>query len=110
MAGSGKTQSRWTATHARKIIDELDASGQSIAEFARLRNLDPERLRRWRVRLAPNSPEQSVRLVELVAHGSSPRSEIRVHCPTGHVIEVVGMELSATLDAIVTTLAKVSRC
>ncbi len=58
---------RWTRAQAREIVDELEASGQSMAEFGRQRGLNPERIRKWRTRFRREATEASPRIVELVA-------------------------------------------
>lgn len=42
---------RWTEQDARRVLEEWEKSGETVAEFARLRGLVPQRLFWWRKRL-----------------------------------------------------------
>jgi hypothetical protein len=44
--------SRWTADQARQVLAAQEASGESLASFARKRGLKAQRLQWWRSRLA----------------------------------------------------------
>ncbi len=87
----------WTAEQARAVLEELEASELSVAEFARRRGVHPERIRRWRSRLRPSRQADSLRLVELVPTGVPPRGAVRLHCPSGHVIELTDVDLASAL-------------
>jgi transposase-like protein len=43
---------RWTAEEARQVLAAQEASGESLAGFARKRGLKAQRLQWWRSRLA----------------------------------------------------------
>lgn len=92
-----RTWTRWTPDHAALVLGDLDASGLTLTEFARRRGLCVQRLRRWRDRLAP-VPAGRPRLVELVPAGherdapAERKVSILVHCPSGHVLELQGVE------------------
>lgn len=43
---------RWTAEDARRALDDLEQSGLELRAFAIREGLDPQRLARWRRRLA----------------------------------------------------------
>lgn len=88
---------RWNAQQARSVLEELDASGLSVAEFARRRGVHPGRIRRWRARLRPSLQADSPRLVELVPTNVAPRGALRLHCPSGHVIELNEVDLASAL-------------
>ena len=45
----------WTPEEARRVLDEAEQSGESLAAFARRHDLGPARLYWWRKRLAANS-------------------------------------------------------
>lgn len=47
-----RTQRRWTAAAARAALTALERSGLSLAAFAAREELDVQRLRHWRKRLA----------------------------------------------------------
>ena len=101
---------RWTRAQALEIVDELEASGQSMADFGRERGLNPERIRKWRTRFRREATEASPRIVELVARREAPGARVWVHCPSGHRVEVVDVELSAGLRAALLAVAEVSGC
>ncbi len=50
-----KRRTRWTLELARKVLAELAESGMSVGAFAAGRRLHPQRLYRWRQRLAQES-------------------------------------------------------
>jgi hypothetical protein len=106
---------RWNAEQASVVLEEFDRSGLSLAGFARLHGLCPQRIRRWRTllwgpeeRLVPR--EASGAFVELVAQPlpeavESPRLSIR--CPTGHIIELTGVDAARGLDLLLRTFGGV---
>jgi hypothetical protein len=67
-----RTTNRWTPAQARVVIDQLNASGLSVAAFARRRGLSYERVRKWRARFGAAGPPVWPRLVELVAQPPLP--------------------------------------
>ena len=101
---------RWTRTQAREIVDELDASGQSMAEFGRQRGLNPERIRKWRTRFRREASNASPRIVELVSRREAPGARVQVHCPSGHRVEVLDVELLEGLRAALAAVSEVTRC
>ncbi len=62
-----RRRTRWTRTHARKVVDELERSGLTLAELARARDLHPKRIRVWRKRFEEEAAFEAPRMVELVA-------------------------------------------
>jgi transposase-like protein len=46
---------RWCKEIAKSVLEEQSASGMSVAEFARLRGIDAQRLYCWRRRLSSES-------------------------------------------------------
>jgi hypothetical protein len=92
------------------VLDELDASGQSVAAFARQRGLHPARVRRWRSELRDEPRPAGLRLVELVARREAYQGGLRVHCPSGHVVEVGVVDLVTGLRAVLTAVAEVTGC
>ena len=107
---------RWSETEAQRVLAEQESSGLSLPEYARCHGLHPERLRRWRSRLQ-DTPQRSVgvRMVELLAQPAAaqpaavlPAAEpprLLLHCPTGHTVEVVGVDLVEGLRAVLTATA-----
>ena len=53
-----KRSQRWTAAKAQEVIAEWKQSGQSMTVFCQQRGIQPERLGRWRRRLAQTSAPQ----------------------------------------------------
>jgi len=91
------------------VIEELEASGLSIAAFARQRGLSYERLRKWRRRFRRETAMRP-RLVELVARQPEPVGRLAVHCPSGHRIELADIELAGGLRMVLTALAEFDGC
>ncbi len=61
---------RWTEAEAREVVADLRSSGLTVEQFARRRGLDPQRLYRWRRRLAGDAarpPTSSSRAIFLPA-------------------------------------------
>lgn len=104
-----RTWTRWTPEHAAGVLRELDASGLTLAQFARRRGLCVQRLRRWRDRLVV-PPTVGPRLVELVPAVTAPHDErvgsIRLHCPTGHVVELDDVDLAHGVLTVLRALAE----
>lgn len=99
---------RWTRAQARDAIEQLDASGLSVAEFARRHQQHPERLRRWRATFQQETRGPS--LVELVPRHAAPTAQVRIHCPSGHTVELVDVELLAGLRAALAATAGRTPC
>jgi len=100
---------RWTPDEARVVFEELEASGLSIAAFARQRGLSYERIRKWRRRFLREAATRP-RLVELVARQPEPVGRLAIHCPSGHRIELADVELAGSLRMVLTVLAEVDGC
>jgi transposase-like protein len=98
---------RWTADDARVVLDALDASRLSIAEFARQEGIDPQRLYMWRRKLGERAEVLAApRLVELRVREPSPTRPlgIEVSCPSGHIVRVHD---AAALDLLAAVLRAV---
>ena len=96
-----RTWSRWTPTHAALVIRELNASGLTLAEFARRRGLCVQRLRRWRDRLEVTAGPRVIELVPSApAAPADPLGAMRIHCPTGHVIDLYQGDVLTVLRAL----------
>jgi hypothetical protein len=79
-AGRGRRSRRWSPAEARRVLVELERSGQPATRFAAARGLGVERLYRWQGRLG-GSPERA---------SASPRfAEVTVRPSVGAAIEVV---------------------
>lgn len=78
---------RWTATEARAVLAELEASGLSTAAFAEREGLDVHRLYRWRRRI-PRPAEvlaESPRFIEVRRPGAGP---VEVLLRSGRVLRI----------------------
>jgi len=101
---------RWTRADARVVVDELEASGLSIAAFAEQRTLSYERLRKWRSRFRHEASTTGPRLVELIARKPERVGGLCVRCPSGHSVELVNVELASGLKLVLTTIAGLGSC
>lgn len=97
---------RWNADYAGEIHRALDASGLSLAEYARQKGLDEQRLRWWRTRLRRGVPCGGSKILELVQPKPSPGSlaSLRLVCPSGHVIELSGGDPAHALAEVLRAL------
>jgi transposase-like protein len=57
----------WTETEAQAVLEAYEASGLSVAEFARRHGLGPQRLRWWKKRRAEEGPALSFVPVHVAA-------------------------------------------
>ena len=106
----GTKRTRWTRARAREVLAEQEASGLSVAEFARRRGLHPVRLYRWRAAFRDEARGDGLRLVELVPRDETPTSRLLLHAPTGHTLELQGVDLVDGLRAALAALAEVHGC
>lgn len=110
-------RSRRTPSQWRQLIDELGASGLSVAAFCRLRGLQPVSVYQWRRRFqredeaAERSPtvrgsDRSPRFVRLIPDVAvpAPSPELHVHfacgatlhCPAAHLPSLVTLLTEAS--------------
>lgn len=99
---------RWTRAQARDAVERLEASGLSVAEFARRHHQSPERLRRWRSTFRQECGGPS--LVELVPRPTAPTAQLRIRCPSGHIVELVEVELLTALRVALAAAAGLTPC
>lgn len=99
-------RTRWTRDHARQVIDDLERSGLTLAGFARKRDLHPKRIREWRKRFEVEAALEAPRMVELVAAAPPAPApcSLKLRCPSGHVLELTGVELSEGVRALLAAL------
>ena len=79
----------WKVTEARSVLVALASSGLSLPEFAIRNGLQPERLRRWRRRLA-----RDVRAVQPVAPATPAMIELRTG-PSPRFVEPIEVVLGS---------------
>jgi len=103
-------QVRWTRGQARRVVDELERSGLTVAAFARDRNLHPKRIREWQRRLEEEDGVQAPRMVELVAAAAPTPCSLKLRCPSGHVLEVTGVDLAEGALVLLAALGRPGTC
>ena len=89
MRGARIEDRRWTEENARRVLAEWEASGQTLAAFARATGLVPQRLSWWRRRLAGRAPE------------ATPTAE-ETRAPAFLPVEIVGGALDARAALMIT--------
>jgi transposase-like protein len=94
-----RSQSRWTAEQARSVLAEWEHSGLSVAQFARRRGLEAERLYRWQRRLDAAVPS---RFVEMTTETST--GELEIVLRSGHHVMVRGRPDEVALKCVVRVL------
>ena len=104
------TPKRWTKDQARSILRDHVQSGLSIAAFARLRGVHPERVRRLQARHRVESAAHAPRLVELVPPALPERVRLQIHCPSGHTIAFEDAGVVAGLRSALRAVAEVTGC
>ena len=108
-----KRSPAWTAEQAASVLADCEASGQTVTGYCRQRDIDPKRLWRWRGRLNKDAAKSDgmPRFVELVPRPQPPSpARLRIHCPSGHQLEVEQVELLAGLRAALFAIAELSAC
>lgn len=109
---------RWKIAEARSVLAALGASGLSLPEFARQKELQPQRLRAWRRRLAREvrRPARALRrvrpappappaLIELRPTPSSrPNEPIEIVLASGVTLRVAETIDPAALAGLVSAL------
>jgi transposase-like protein len=97
----------WTAEDARRLFDEWNRIGGSLAEFARGHGIDPARLYWWRKRFASASASPTVTALSLVPAtiNSSPPCAITIRLPNEIAIELT----RATPQEVATLVGELTR-
>lgn len=96
-----KSCARWSDVEARAALAALEASGLSLAAFAKREGLVPERLYAWRRRLGDEPVSSRAEFVEISAR---PSRHVDVVFPSGVTLRVVEMIEPATLRRLVDAL------
>ena len=76
----------WTEAEAQAVLEACEASGLSVAEFARRHGLGPQRLRWWKKRRAE---EAGSALSFVPVHVAAPPSPEAQQAPEGASMEVL---------------------
>jgi transposase-like protein len=90
------TRRRWTAEEARQALVTWEESGLELTAFAIGEGLDPQRLTRWRRRLAATgsptfeevTPFVAMATIEGDAAASDTRERFEIVLPSGRVVRV----------------------
>ena len=75
---------RWSAAKAAAVLREAEQSGQNLADFCRDRELNYERVRRWRIRLnTASKPKRTptfvpVQVVDAAQRDAAPEPDSKV--------------------------------
>ncbi len=103
-------RTRWSPAQARRVVGDLERSGLTLAEFSRARDLHPKRIRLWRKRFDEEAARDAPRMVELVAVSPPTPRTLKLCCPSGHVIEVAGVEITEGVRAMLAALPAATTC
>ncbi len=116
--------SRWSAEEARNVFSALDASGLTVAAFAREHDLDAQRIYAWRRRLVATTPatvsrssSAPIRFVELPAPtptappATTQPTRDQIHFPGGvSVLATPCRDLSAYVRRIAAPSSNSTQC
>lgn len=108
-----KRRTQWNREKAHQVVDELQRSGLTVAEFARNHDLHPKRIRVWRKRFEQEATQKPRRMVELVpvAAAASPIIySLKLHCPSGHLLEVAVPDLTEGVRALLNAVPPGASC
>jgi len=97
----------WTEADARLVLDEWRRSGQTIAAFARERDMSAPRLYWWRRRLPKAVAAPAMSLVPAKIVTRSEAAAIVIRLPSGVAIEMANASPSL-VAAIVSELERAS--
>ena len=103
-------RTRWTPAQARRVVDDFQRSGLTVAEYARRRELHPKRIREWRKRFEDEATIEAPRMVELITVAPPTPCVLKLCCPSGHVIEVTCVELTDGVRALLAALPESKTC
>jgi transposase-like protein len=92
---------RWNEGDARRVLKLLDASGNSVGEFAARHGLDAQRLFRWRAQLAGAGSANGPVFVEIKPTSGA---AVEVALRSGHVVRVPDGFAEETLRRVVAVL------
>jgi len=109
------THRRWTEEEARQALDALDRSGLEIVAFAVREGLEPQRLARWRRRLAvaaaaPAFEEVTSSVTRAVPGGDVDRERFEIVLPSGCVVRVPESFDASALRRLLSVMGEVGAC
>lgn len=110
---------RWTEEEAGQALAAFEQSGLAIGAFAARAGLDPQRLARWRRRLAtggeaPTFEEVTAKVTRAAVGGSAAgaveRAWFEVVLPSGCVVRVPGSFETSALQRLLSVVEEVRGC
>jgi transposase-like protein len=112
------THRRWTEEEARQALAAFDRSGLGIIAFAIREGLDPQRLARWRRRLAvataPTFEEVAPSVTSAVTGGGVAaqveRERFEIVLPSGCVVRVPESFETSALRRLLSVVEEVRAC
>ena len=98
---------RWSRTEAALVIGACRASGQSVAAFARKHDLQPQRLLRWRKKLARGEDPRVLEFAPVLVRAlqPAPAADLQVSVGPG-VVRVPADFDEEHLRRLLTVLAR----
>ena len=112
------THRRWTEEEARQALAALDRSGLEVVAFAVREGLEPQRLARWRRRLAvaataPAFEEVTSSVTKAVSGGDvvpTDRERFEIVLPSGYVVRVPESFEASALRRLLSVMEEVRAC
>jgi len=112
-----RVHGRWSEEEARRALAALEESGLTIRAFAAQARLDPQRLARWRRRLAvvveaPTFEEvtASVTRAALGGGGAASVERFEVVLPSGYVVRVPASFEASALRRLLSVVEEGEAC
>jgi hypothetical protein len=107
-----RNRHRWTAANARAALSALARSGLSPYAFAQREGLDPQRLYRWRDRLAQATVSESPEFIEVSppVQEARPSERIELVLKSGCVLRLPDSFNAETLHRLVELLERAAQC
>ncbi len=112
------TRRRWTEDEARQVLVAWEESGLELTAFAIGEGLDPQRLTRWRRRLAATSsptfeeivPHVITAPIESDATAGVARERFEIVLPSGRVVRVPESFDASALRRLLLVVEEVRGC
>jgi hypothetical protein len=112
------TRRRWTADEARQVLVAWEESGLELTAFAIGEGLDPQRLTRWRRRLAATAsptfeeivPHAITATIERDAAAGVARERFEIVLPSGRVVRVPESFDASALRRLLSVVDEVRAC